>query len=53
MVNVNISEGWQNKFSGSHIGMQLIEKVDNSKRGTPLDERKKEIESRVSEKYDG
>lgn len=53
MVNVNISEGWQNKFSGSHIGMLLIGNVDNSKRSTPLDERKKEIESRVREKFAG
>ena len=53
MVNVNISEEWRNKFLGSHIGMLLIGNVDNSKRKTPLDERKKEIESRVREKFAG
>ena len=53
MVNVNISEEWRNKFPGSHIGMLLIGKVDNSKRTTLLDKRKKEIESRVRKKFAG
>ncbi len=53
MFNVNASEDWRNRFPGCHIGMLLIGNVDNSKRATPLDERKKEIESRVREKYAG
>lgn len=53
MINVNISEKWRNKFPGSHIGILLIGNVDNSKRVTLLDKRKKEIESRVREKFAG
>jgi DNA/RNA-binding domain of Phe-tRNA-synthetase-like protein len=53
MFKVNVSEEWRNNFPGSHIGILLIGNIDNSKRATPLDERKKEIETRVREKYAG
>jgi len=53
MVDIKISEEWHYKFSGSHIGMLLVGNVDNSKRITPLDDRKKVIESSLRDRYTG
>ncbi len=53
MFNVSISRGWQQQFTGSHIGMLLIDNIDNSKRATPLDEIKKDIELKVRKKFAG
>lgn len=51
MLNIKVSEQWRNKYPGSHIGMLLVGNIDNSKRPTPLDDRKKEIESNLRDKY--
>ncbi len=51
MFKVIVSEEWRNSFPHSHIGLLLVGGVDNSKRTTLLDKRKREIESRVREKY--
>jgi DNA/RNA-binding domain of Phe-tRNA-synthetase-like protein len=53
MVDIKILEDWHHKFPGSHIGMLLVGNVNNSKRTTPLDDRKKEIESSLRDKYAG
>ena len=53
MVDIKILEDWYHKFPGSHIGMLLVGNVNNSKRSTPLDDRKKEIESFLRDKYAG
>lgn len=53
MVDIKILEDWYHKFPGSHIGMLLVGNVNNSKRTTPLDDRKKEIESCLRDKYAG
>ena len=53
MVDIKILEDWIHKFPGSHIGMLLVGNVNNSKRATPLDDRKKEIELCLRDKYAG
>jgi DNA/RNA-binding domain of Phe-tRNA-synthetase-like protein len=53
MVDIKILEDWYHKFPGSHIGMLLIGNVNNSKRTTPLDARKIDVESRLRDKYAG
>jgi len=51
MINANISAKWRNKFPNSHIGMLLVSNIDNTKRATPLDQHKKEVEAQVRAKY--
>lgn len=53
MADIKILEDWHHKFLGSRIGMLLVGNVNHSRRTTPLDARKKEIESRFRDKYAG
>ena len=53
MIEVAISDQWQEVFSGAHIGMLLMGNVDNTKRHTTLDELKKDVVSSLRSKYAG
>lgn len=53
MVDIKILEDWYHIFPGSHIGMLLIGNVNNSKRTTPLDVRKIDVESHLRVEYAG
>src|SRR6185295_12486260 len=53
MFQIEVTERWHNTFPGGHVGVLLIGNVDNSRRTTPLDQRKREIESSLREKFAG
>ena len=53
MLQIDVTERWLETFPGGHVGVLLIGKVDNTKRNTPLDERKREVEARLRERYAG
>ena len=53
MLQINVTERWRETFPGGHVGVLLIGNVDNTKRETPLDERKREVEARLRERYEG
>ncbi len=53
MIQINVTDRWRANFSGGHVGVLLVGKVDNTARAAPLDERKREIEMRLREKFGG
>lgn len=53
MLTINISETWKKTFPGAHIGTLAVDNVDNSKRPTPLDARKRKVETELRDKYAG
>ena len=53
MVHIETAERWHVTFPGGHVGVLLVGNVDNTKRSTPLDARKREVEARLRERYAG
>ena len=53
MIEIEVNGRFHQTFPGGHVGVLLVGNVDNSKRPTPLDARKREIEARLREKYAG
>ena len=53
MVHIETTERWHATFPGGHVGVLLIGNVDNAKRPTPLNARKREVEARLRERYAG
>lgn len=53
MLQIEVTDRWHETFPGGHVGVLLIGDVDNSRRTSPLDRRKREIESRLREKFAG
>ena len=51
MLHVEVTDRWHQHFSGGHVGLLLIGDVDNTKRETPLDQKKRAIESRLRETF--
>jgi hypothetical protein len=45
MFQIAVTERWHATFPGGHVGVLLIGNVDNSRRITPLDQRKRELET--------
>lgn len=50
---VSISPHWSETFPGAHIGLLLVEDVDNTPRLTPLEERKSILEAELRSRYAG
>lgn len=53
MVSIDTTGEWQSTFAGGHVGVLLINDVENRKRSPGLDQRKKELESQLRETYAG
>jgi DNA/RNA-binding domain of Phe-tRNA-synthetase-like protein len=53
MFDVSVTDNWKRTFPGAHIGLLLVGNVDNSRRPTPLDRRKQEVEAQLREQYAG
>ncbi len=53
MFEIDVNGRWHKTFPGGHVGVLLIGNVDNRKRPTPLDQKKREIEARLREKFAG
>jgi DNA/RNA-binding domain of Phe-tRNA-synthetase-like protein len=52
-MNIQISPRWHTSFPGGHVGLLLVAGVDNRKRSTPLDGRKRELEASLRQQYAG
>jgi DNA/RNA-binding domain of Phe-tRNA-synthetase-like protein len=53
MFQIEVNGRFHKTFAGGHVGVLLIGNVDNHKRPTPLDEKKREIEASLREKFAG
>lgn len=53
MLKIEVNGRFHQTFPGGHVGVLLIGNVDNSKRPTPLDQKKREIEASLQEKFAG
>ena len=53
MLDISTTENWHARFSGSHIGVLLMRDIDNSKRKTQLEDKKKSIESNLRSRFNG
>ncbi len=53
MFPIDITDNWHDTFSGGHVGVLLVENVDNTERKTPLEGRKQEVAQRLRERYAG
>ena len=51
MLDITTSERWHEVFSGGSVGVLLLEGIDNSKRVTPLDTHKRELEKRLRQRF--
>ncbi|MEM6428689.1 MAG: phenylalanine--tRNA ligase beta subunit-related protein [Deinococcota bacterium] len=52
-MKINTSQRWHASFPGGHVGLLLVAGIDNRKRKTPLDARKRELEASLREQYAG
>ncbi|MDA3789992.1 MAG: hypothetical protein PF503_16035 [Desulfobacula sp.] len=53
MFQIKITDQWHCTFPQGHVGLLLIGNVDNSIHTTTLDQKKKEVESNLREKFAG
>jgi len=53
MVQIEATDRWHETFPGAHVGVLLIGNVDNARRTTPLEQRKREIEARLRGTFAG
>ncbi len=49
--DIRVSDGWKNAYPGAHIGLLLVNNVDNSRRPTALDEHKMAVTSRLRARF--
>ena len=48
---IECTDKWHKTFEGGHVGVLLMGRVDNSKRHTPLDKKKRDLETRLRATY--
>lgn len=53
LLQIEVNGRFHQTFPGGHVGVLLIGNVDNRKRLTPLDQKKREIEARLRQKFAG
>lgn len=53
MFDISVTDNWKRTFPGAHIGLLLVGNVDNSRRPTPLDRHKQEVEAQLRQQYAG
>ena len=53
MFQIAVTDRWRATFPGSHVGVLLIGNVDNSRRITPLEQRKRELEAHLRQQFAG
>ena len=49
MVQIEVTNRWHKTSPGAHVGVLLIGKIDNTRRETPLEARKRAVEARLRE----
>ena len=50
-MQIDFTDRWHSTFPGGHVGVLLIRNVDNTKRATPLDEKKQQVETHLRETF--
>src|SRR5687768_16356370 len=53
MFQIDVSDRWHTTFPGGHDGILMVGNVDTSARATPLDQRKRAIESNLRHTFAG
>ena len=53
MLEIAATDKWKKTFPGAHIGTLLLGNVNNTRRPSALDDRKRELESHIRKKYAG
>jgi DNA/RNA-binding domain of Phe-tRNA-synthetase-like protein len=53
MFQIEVTDRWHTTFPGGHVGILLVGNVDNTPRTTPLDQRKRAIESHLRDTFAG
>lgn len=53
MLQINITGQWHDSFQDGHVGILLVNNVDNSRRSPVLDQKKKELEQTLRKKFMG
>ncbi|MEP7189570.1 MAG: phenylalanine--tRNA ligase beta subunit-related protein [Roseiflexaceae bacterium] len=53
MFQIDVTDRWHTIFPGGRVGLLLIGNVDNTPRVTPLDQRKRAIESHLRDTFAG
>jgi len=53
MVSISATDGWRNAHPGATIGLLEISGVENTDSSSRLDERKRDTEARLKERYQG
>ena len=53
MFQIDVTDRWHTTFPGGHVGILLVGNVDNTPRVTPLDQRKRAIESHLRHTFVG
>lgn len=51
MIDIQVRERWQQTHPGAHIGVLLVDQVDNMRRLTPLDAHKEMLTARLRSQY--
>ncbi len=51
--HIKVTDRWRETFPGGHVGVLLVGNVENTGDATLLDKRKREIESRLRERFAG
>lgn len=52
-MQIKVTDRWHETFPGAHVGVLLVGNIDNTKRETLLDDRKRELEAQLRETYAG
>ena len=52
-MQIDFTDRWHTTFPGGYVGVLLIGNVDNAKRATLLDEKKRQVEARLRETFAG
>ncbi len=52
-MQITVTQRWHDTFTGGHVGVLLVNTIDNHKRPTPLDAHKQAVEAKLRETYAG
>ena len=48
MLEISLTDQWRETFPGAQMGFLLLSQVDNAKRSTSLDHRKRQVEAALA-----
>ena len=53
MIQIEVTDRWHQTFVGGHVGILLMENIDNTQPSSPLNARKREVEATLRNKFAG